>query len=114
MCFVPALENSTRNWVLSNMLPANYEEQMALKATAVRIRREISQDAVVLVDEAHFMNAHLYFQYWSGVNSMPAQQLAFAKRTLSGTHPLYILVADSLANAALIENVPYGYFYRVE
>ena len=114
MCFSVIFQTSKNNWGKSNMLPADYEEQMALKATADRIKRQIPQGAVVLVDEAHIMNAHLYLQYWSGVNSLPVQQLGFAKRTLSRTHPLYILVEDSLADATLIEKVPYGYLYGID
>ena len=117
MCFSVIIQNSKSNWNMSNSLPENYEEQLALKATADRIKRKIPKGAVVLVDETSagdHRNDHLYFQYWSGVNSLPAQQLAFAKRTLSRTHPLYILVKDSLANATLIGKVPYGYLYRID
>jgi 4-amino-4-deoxy-L-arabinose transferase-like glycosyltransferase len=113
ICISVFIQNSKKNWDMSNMLPANYDEQMALKTTADRIKSQMPQGAVVLVEHAHIRNAHLYFQYWSGFNSLPAQQLAFAKRTLSSTHPLYILVKDSLADATLIEKVPYGYLYRI-
>lgn len=115
MYFCVIVQNSKKNWHTSNKLPADYEKQMALKATANRIEGQIPQGAVVLVeDEAHINNAHLYFQYWSGVSSLPALQLAFAKRTLSRTHPLYLLVEDPFDGATLMEKVPYGYLYRID
>jgi len=105
VCFGILFQNSKSNWSMSNSFPGNYEEQMALKATADEVGTQIPQGAVVLVEESSagdHRNAHLYFQYWSGINSLPGQQLAFAKRTLSRTHPLYILAKDSLAEGNLI------------
>ncbi len=117
MYSVVIIQTSLGNWSMSKTVPADYGEQMALKATADRIKNEIPRRAVVIVDEVYagdHRNAHLYFQYWSGLNSLPVQKLAFAERTLSRTHPLYILVDDSLSHATLIAKVPYGYLYRVE
>jgi len=117
LCFGVIIRNSKNNWSMSNSFPANYEEQMALKATADGMKTLIPQGAVVLVAEASagdHQNAHLYFQYWSGVNSLPAQQLAFARRTLSRTHPLYMLAKDPMADGTLIGKVPFGYLYRID
>jgi 4-amino-4-deoxy-L-arabinose transferase-like glycosyltransferase len=114
MFFTVIIWNFKGNWDMSEALPADYEEQMALKTTADSMKKQISQTAVVLVDGMRVDNAHLYFQYWSGVNSLPAQQLGFAKRMLSGMHPLYILVRDALPDATPIEKLPYGYLYRID
>ena len=114
ICMSFIIQNSKKNWGMSNIFPPNYEEQMVLKATADKIKRQMPQDAVVLVDETRMINAHLYFQYWSGINSLPAQQLAFAKRTLLYKHPLYILVEKSLADSTVGGNVPYWYLRRID
>lgn len=106
-------QTSKKNWDVSNELPPDYEAQMAIKVTTDRIKGQIPANAVVLVGEANVANAHLYFQYWSGINSLPAEQLVFAKRTLSGTYPLYLLSENTLADATLITRVPYGYLYRI-
>lgn len=124
-CLAIVAQDSRINWAMSNNLPPNYEEQMALKATAEQIEGQVPQTAIVLIDEAgpwldprekhqsHILNAHVYFQYWSGINSLPAQEEAFAQRTLAGTHPLYRLVHDAVSDATLIARLPSGYLYRV-
>jgi hypothetical protein len=110
-------QNSKDNWTKSNSSPGNHQEQMELKATAEIIKTQVPPNAVILVYESSVgdhRNAHLYVQYWSGLNSLPAQQLDFARRTLSRTHPLYLLIKDSPADGTLIEKVPYGYLYRID
>jgi len=87
--------------------------QVALKATAGRIEKQIPRGAVVLVDESRMENAHLYLQYWGGVDTMPATQLGFARQTLSAAHPLYLLTKKPSTSATLVERLPYGYLYRV-
>jgi hypothetical protein len=118
------VQNSRKNWAMSNLLPVDYAEQMALKATAEQLRWQLPKSAVVLVDEGgadplakhktSIINAHVYFQYWSGINSLPSRQLAFAKQTLAGIHPLYVVARDPLPSATFIEKVASGYLYRVD
>jgi len=116
MCVTVVFRHSYNNWYLSHILPGDYREQMALKASATTIKGQIPQGAVVLVDKANMINAHLYFQYWSGVNGLPAEEFDFAIRTLPRTHPLYLLSEgeDPLADATPNGNAPLWSLSRID
>ena len=116
MCVTVVIRHSYNNWYLSNILPENYREQMTLKATASTIKSQVPEGAVVLVDKANMINTHLYFQYWSGVNGLPAEESDFAIRTLSRTHPLYLLSEgeDPLADATLNGNAPHWSLSKID
>jgi 4-amino-4-deoxy-L-arabinose transferase-like glycosyltransferase len=110
------VKNLSADWKLSNSFPANHEVQMALRSSALKIKAQLPQNAVLIVNEPITLdhpNSHLYFQYWSGINTLPAKQLDFARRTLLSTHPLYLLSKDLQPNTALVTNVPYGYLYQL-
>ncbi len=116
ICVGTFVKNLDTDWRISNLFPANHEVQMALQSAGLQLKAQLPQNAVVIVDEVITLdhpNSHLYFQYWSGINTLPAKQLDFAKRTLSSAHPLYLLSKETRADATLVEEVPYGYLYRV-
>ena len=94
ICLAIIARASRRNWDASNIGPKNCRDQMALKAAAEGIKGQIPRDAVVVVDDSDLANAHLFFQYWSGVNSLPAES-SFVESMPSRTHPLYKLSVGS-------------------
>jgi len=108
------IQNSVNQWNISKLKPRDYDEQMALKASAERIRGWMSKTAVVFVAGGQGPNAPLYLQYWSGLNSLPGEQIGLEQMSNVRGHDVYLLTPHTLANRTPVQRVAYGYLYRMD
>ncbi len=106
---------------LSDIKPREgYQYQEQIKRAALELKEKYTQDAIFLINFPNLPKGHLYFQYWSGLDTMEIydrQPIFVLKKTLPHGRPVFVLSDEPLKQGIggeLPEQHEFGYLYRLE
>lgn len=96
--------------------PNDAAAQRRLQQSALSLGRTLPKDSLVIVSTALLDKSHLYFEYWSGLDSLEInkyQTLKFILKFLNVGQKVYLLSDSRKGNQALIRQTDFGYVYRL-
>lgn len=104
------------DWLAANAY-TNDPVQLEIQQTSTELKKQLPADSVLIIKTDRILRPHLFFQYWSGFDSLETYQY----------HPVYQLLemlAGRAQNIYLIsdqpqprygsaQQLPFGYLYRL-